>query len=234
MDFKDKVVVITGGSQGIGKKTAEMFKELGAHVCLIDLLENDCFQGDISDKDTLIQFAHKVITDYGHVDYIINNAKPLFKGIDECSYEEFEYALRVGVTAPFMLVKLLKPYFNEGASIVNISSSRDAMSQAQSESYTAAKGGIHALTHALAISLAGIARVNSISPGWIETTDKKYDGPDALQHPVKRVGRCEDIAEMILFLCSEKAGFITGENIKIDGGMSKLMIYHDEDGWKYQ
>ncbi|WP_195600481.1 SDR family NAD(P)-dependent oxidoreductase [Longibaculum muris] len=234
MDFKDKVVVITGGSQGIGKKTAEMFKELGAHVCLIDLLENDYFQGDISDKDTLIQFAHKVITDYGHVDYIINNAKPLFKGIDECSYEEFEYALRVGVTAPFMLVKLLKPYFNEGASIVNISSSRDAMSQAQSESYTAAKGGIHALTHALAISLAGIARVNSISPGWIETTDKKYDGPDALQHPVKRVGRCEDIAEMILFLCSEKAGFITGENIKIDGGMSKLMIYHDEDGWKYQ
>ena len=158
----------------------------------------------------------------------------MFKGIDECSYEEFEYALRVGVTAPFMLVKLLKPYFNEGASIVNISSSRDAMSQAQSESYTAAKGGIHALTHALAISLAGIARVNSISPGWIETTDKKYDGPDALQHPVKRVGRCEDIAEMILFLCSEKAGFITGENIKIDGGMSKLMIYHDEDGWKYQ
>ena len=234
MDFKDKVVVITGGSQGIGKKTAEMFKELGAHVCLIDLLENDYFQGDISDKDTLIQFAHKVITDYGHVDYIINNAKPLFKGIDECSYEEFEYALRVGVTAPFMLVKLLKPYFNEGASIVNISSSRDAMSQAHSESYTAAKGGIHALTHALAISLAGIARVNSISPGWIETTDKKYDGPDALQHPVKRVGRCEDIAEMILFLCSEKAGFITGENIKIDGGMSKLMIYHDEDGWKYQ
>ena len=234
MDFKDKVVVITGGSQGIGKKTAEMFKELGAHVCLIDLLENDYFQGDISDKDTLIQFAHKVITDYGHVDYITNNAKPLFKGIDECSYEEFEYALRVGVTAPFMLVKLLKPYFNEGASIVNISSSRDAMSQAQSESYTAAKGGIHALTHALAISLAGIARVNSISPGWIETTDKKYDGPDALQHPVKRVGRCEDIAEMILFLCSEKAGFITGENIKIDGGMSKLMIYHDEDGWKYQ
>ena len=109
MDFKDKVVVITGGSQGIGKKTAEMFKELGAHVCLIDLLENEYFQGDIGDKDTLIQFAHKVITDYGHVDYIINNAKPLFKGIDECSYEEFEYALRVGVTAPFMLVKLLKP-----------------------------------------------------------------------------------------------------------------------------
>ena len=234
MDFKDKVVVITGGSQGIGKKTAEMFKECGARVCIIDILENGYFQGDISDKETLIQFAHKVITDYGHVDYIINNAKPLFKGIDECSYEEFEYALRVGVTAPFMLVKLLKPYFNEGASIVNISSSRDAMSQAQSESYTAAKGGIYALTHALAISLAGIARVNSISPGCIETTDKKYDGPDALQHPVKRVGRCEDIAEMILFLCSEKAGFITGENIKIDGGMSKLMIYHDEDGWKYQ
>ena len=107
------------------------------------------------------------------------------------------------------------------------------MSQPQSESYTAAKGGIAALTHALAVSLSGKVRVNSISPGWIETGDNVYSGPDAGQHPAGRVGRPEDIAEMVLFLCSEKAGFITGENICIDGGMTKLMIYHDDHGWTY-
>jgi NAD(P)-dependent dehydrogenase (short-subunit alcohol dehydrogenase family) len=155
------------------------------------------------------------------------------KGIDECSYEEFQYALSVGVTAPFYLSKLFAPHFNKGGSIINISSSRDRMSQPQTESYTAAKGGIAALTHALAVSLAGRVRVNSISPGWIDTTDSDLSGPDAWQQPVGRVGRPEDIAELILFLCSEKAGFITGENICVDGGMTRLMIYHGEHGWNY-
>ena len=148
------------------------------------------------------------------------------KGIDECSYEEFEYALKVGVTAPFYMVRLLKNHLAEGASIVNISSSRDRMSQPQTESYTAAKGGIAALTHALAVSLAGKARVNSISPGWIDTDYKVYEGPDAYQQPAGRVGNPLDIANMVLFLCSKKAGFITGENICIDGGMTRQMIYH--------
>lgn len=234
MEFENKVVVITGGAKGIGKCIADMFKQEGAHVCIIDVLENDYFQGNIGNLQTLIDFSNKVIQEYGHVDYIINNAKPIFKGIDECSYEEFNYALSVGVSAPFMLVKLLKDYLNEGASIVNISSSRDRMSQPQSESYTAAKGGIDALTHSLAVSLAGKARVNSVSPGWIDTNNKEYTGPDATQHLVKRVGKVEDIAHMVLFLCSDKAGFITGENICIDGGMTKLMIYHDDHGWIYK
>ena len=156
------------------------------------------------------------------------------KGIDECSYEEFEYALKVGVTAPFYMVKLLKDHLAEGASIVNISSSRDRMSQPQTESYTAAKGGIAALTHALAVSLAGKARVNSISPGWIDTDYKVYEGPDAYQQPTGRVGNPLDIANMVLFLCSEKAGFITGENICIDGGMTRQMIYHGDCGWKLE
>ena len=107
------------------------------------------------------------------------------------------------------------------------------MSQPQSESYTAAKGGIAALTHALAASLSGKVRVNSISPGWIDTEYQTYNGPDALQHPVGRVGNPFDIANMVLFLCSEKAGFITGENICIDGGMTRQMIYHDDQGWQY-
>ena len=108
------------------------------------------------------------------------------------------------------------------------------MSQPQTESYTAAKGGIYALTHALAVSLAGKARVNSISPGWIDTTSTHYDGANAIQQPAGRVGSPMDIANMTLFLCSDKAGFITGENICIDGGMTKQMVYHGDHGWKLE
>ena len=200
---------------------------------MIDIQPGDWFVGDVSDKTALERFAAYVIEQSGHVDYLINNALPLMKGINECSWEDFTHALAVGVTAPFYLTKLLMPHFAPGASIINIASSRDRMSQPQTESYTAAKGGIAALTHALAISLAGKVRVNSISPGWIDTTESEITGSDALQQPTGRVGKTEDIAEMVLFLCSDKAGFITGENICIDGGMTKLMIYHGEHGWTY-
>ena len=231
-DFKEKIVVVTGGARGIGKCIAEQFASAGARVCVIDLLENDYFVGDIADKNTLEIFAQKVIDDYGHIDYLINNAAPKSCGITSCSYEDFEYAQKVGVTAPFYLSKLFVSYFAEGASIVNISSSRDRMSQPQTESYTSAKGGIASLTHALAVSLAGKIRVNSISPGWIDTAYRTYEGPDAIQQPAGRVGNPLDIANMVLFLCSNQAGFITGENICIDGGMTKLMIYHNDCGWK--
>ncbi|HIR94410.1 MAG TPA: SDR family oxidoreductase [Candidatus Egerieimonas intestinavium] len=229
--FQHKVVVITGGAQGIGKCIAEEFKKNGAAVCIIDRQENSYFTGDLAEEAVLKDFAKKVIAEYGQVDYLINNALPLTKGIAECSYEEFNYALRVGVTAPFYLTKLFLPYFSSGGAIVNISSSRDRMSQPQTESYTAAKGGIAALTHALAVSLRGKVRVNSISPGWIDTAYTEYAGADALQHPAGRVGNPLDIANMALYLCSDKAGFITGENICIDGGMTRQMIYHDDFGW---
>lgn len=232
--FTDKVVVVTGGAKGIGKTIAEEFRKEGAHVCIIDRLPNDYYVGDLADQRVLEDFARKVIADYGHLDCLINNALPLMKGIDQCSYEEFNYALRVGVTAPFYLTKLFAPHLAPGASIVNISSSRDRMSQPQTESYTAAKGGIAALTHGLAVSLAGKARVNSISPGWIDTDGTVYTGPDATQQPVGRVGNPMDIANMVLFLCSDKAGFITGENICIDGGMTRQMIYHNDFGWTLQ
>lgn len=232
--FQNRVVVVTGGAKGIGKTIADEFRKSGAHVCVIDLLENDYFVGDLADQTVLDTFADKVIAAYGRVDVLVNNALPLMKGIDECTYEQFNYALRVGVTAPFYLTKRFAPYFAPGASVINISSSRDRMSQPQTESYTAAKGGISALTHALAVSLAGKVRVNSISPGWIDTDFTVYDGADATQHPAGRVGNPLDIANMVLFLCSDKAGFITGENICIDGGMTRQMIYHNDFGWKLQ
>lgn len=231
MDFKDKIVVVTGGAKGIGKTISEEFRKSGAKVAIIDIVENDYFIGDIADENTLKIFAEKVLNEHCQVDYLINNAMISRGGIDNCSYDDFNYVLRVGISAPYMLAKLFANHFGEGASIINISSSRDRMSQPNSESYTAAKGGIVALTHALAVSLAGKVRVNSISPGWIDTACTIYEGPDAYQHPVGRVGNSLDIANMVLYLCSDKAGFITGENICIDGGMTKQMIYHNDFGW---
>ena len=169
MDFKGKIAVITGGAQGIGRCIAEEFQKAGATACVIDKQQGKYFVGDLADKQVLEQFAKEVIEKHGHVDYLVNNALPLMKGIDECSYEEFQYAMSVGVTAPFYLAKLFAPHFVEGAAIVNISSSRDRMSQPQTE--------------------------------------------------------------MVLYLCSDKAGFITGENICIDGGMTRQMIYHGDHGW---
>ena len=231
MDFNNKIAVVTGGAQGIGRCIVEEFRKAGATVCVIDKQPGDHFVGDLANKEVLERFANEVIAKHGRVDYLVNNALPLMKGLAECSYEEFQYALSVGVTAPFYLAKLFAPHFAEGAAIVNISSSRDRMSQPQTESYTAAKGGIAALTHALAVSLAGKVRVNSISPGWIDTQYTVYEGPDAVQQPAGRVGNPLDIANMVLYLCSDKAGFITGENICIDGGMTRQMIYHGDHGW---
>ena len=231
MDFENKVVVITGGTHGIGLCVAEEFQKQGARVCVIARGDGSHFVGDIGNKADLEAFAQFLIEKYGRVDVLVNNAPPPMCGIDDCTWEQFQNAMNIGVTAPFYLAKLFAPYFSQGASIINISSSRDRMSQAQTESYTAAKGGIAALTHALAVSFAGKVRVNSISPGWIDTEYRVYEGPDASQQPAGRVGNPLDIANMILFLASDKAGFITGENICIDGGQTKLMIYHGDNGW---
>lgn len=234
MEFQSKVVVVTGGAHGIGKAIADSFRREGAKVEIIDVVPGEYFVGDISKKETLEDFAAYVLEKHGQVDYLINNALPLMRGIDECTYEEFQYALSVGVAAPFYLSKLFKDHFREGGVIINISSSRDRMSQPQTESYTAAKGGISALTHALAVSFSGKVRVNSISPGWIDTDYHMYEGADAVQQPAGRVGNPMDIGYMVLFLCSEKAGFITGENICIDGGMTRQMIYHGDHGWRLE
>ena len=249
--FRNKVAVVTGGANGIGKCICEEFEKAGAKVCVIDLAPNPYFVGDVGSKadldrfvqkiaadygkkETLEAFAEKIISECGRVDFLVNNAKPAMVGIDRCSFEAFEQALRVGVTGPFYLTQQLLPYFEKGGAVVNISSSRDRMSQPNTESYSAAKGGIAALTHAMAVSLGSKLRVNAVAPGWIDTTNTHYEGADAAQHPVGRVGNPQDIAQLVLFLCSEKAGFITGQNICVDGGMTAQMIYHDDNGWKLE
>ncbi len=242
MNFSNKTVVITGGARGIGKCIVQEFKKAGAKVAIIDLEERpidcDCdfyFSGDLASEVTLLSFVNLVIQTFSGIDYLINNACLSKKGIlSNCNYEDFNYVLRVGVTAPYQLTKLFLPYFNKDASIVNISSTRAFMSQEDTESYSAAKGGITALTHALAVSLSGRVRVNSISPGWIDTSKESWSKEDLEQHPVKRVGKPVDIAKMVIFLCSEDSGFITGENITIDGGMTKNMIYHNDLGWTFK
>lgn len=233
MEFKDKVVIVTGGAKGIGAEIVKKFREKGALVAIIDICDNDYFVGNLENKETIEQFISKVIKDYHHIDYIINNAKPQQAGIFDSNYDDFLLSLKVGVAAPFYLVKLAIPYLNKNAAIVNISSSRDKMSQENTEGYTSAKGAISALTHALAMSLRNKARVNSISPGWIDTTNSELSLADLAQHPSNSVGKPEDIANLVLFLCSEKAKFINAENILVDGGMSHQMIYHNDYGWTY-
>ena len=233
MRFKDKIVVVTGAAKGIGARIVERFRTQGANVEIIDKSEGDWFVGDIAEKSVLENFAHYVIHKYGKIDILVNNALPLMKGIDDCTWEEFIYAQKVGVAAPFYLSKLFMDYFQPGSSIINISSSRDRMSQPQTESYSAAKGGISSLTHSMAMSLARKVRVNSISPGWIDTNGFDASEEDKIQQPVGRIGNPDDIASMVLFLCSDEAGFITGENIVIDGGMTHQMIYHGDHGWKF-
>ncbi len=232
--YNNKVVVITGGASGIGKCMAEQIANAGATVCVIDLLDNPYFVGDLAIEADVRQFAHKVIADFGHVDVLVNNAKPATHGVTEGTYAQFMEAMQVGVGAPFLLAQLFASHFAPQACILNISSSRAKMSQPQTESYTAAKGGIAALTHALAASFAGKVRVNAISPGWIDTNDEIYTGADATQHTAGRVGNPMDIAQMALFLCSSQAGFINGEDICIDGGMTHSMIYHGDGGWSLQ
>ncbi len=229
----NKIVVVTGGAKGIGRAIVKAFEKNGDKVAIIDLLDNPYFIGDIADEKTLVKFANKVIKDFGHIDVLINNACLSKGGIENCSYEDFNYVLRVGATAPFYLTQLFKDHFASGASIINLSSTREKMSQANTESYSAAKGAIGALTRALAISLSGKVRVNAIAPGWIDTFPYDFSEEDYLQHPTHSVGKPEDIAELALFLASDKARYIDGETITVDGGMSKQMIYHGDGGWTF-
>jgi NAD(P)-dependent dehydrogenase (short-subunit alcohol dehydrogenase family) len=281
MQFEGKTCVITGGANGIGRCLVETFAREGARVAFIDIDKamgealaghlrtsgSDILfhHGDIASEGTLDSFAMAVTSCFGGVDCLVNNACLSRQGIlSGCPAEDFNYVLRVGVTAPYELTRLFLPFFRPCASIVNISSTRAVMSQADTESYTAAKGGISALTHALAVSLSHRVRVNAVNPGWIDTsawhgmpggaakpvdvqpgtyeTDSPEpafripNGPtvaDISQHPANRIGNPTDIARAVLFLCHPDNSFITGQTITVDGGMTRRMIYHGDEGWDY-
>ena len=238
MSWRGKGVVITGAAQGIGRALALAFLERGARVAVMDVQPVDLaadlvFQGDVGRQEDLEIFAVQCMDSLGQVDLLVNNAMMTKGGIDRCDYDDFVATLQVGVAAPYYLTRLLLPAFSQGASVINLSSTRAFQSQAHTESYTAAKGGITALTHALAVSLKGRVRVNAIAPGWIDVAGAAQSGPDQSQHPAGRVGQAADIVNAVLFLASPEAGFITGQTLVVDGGMSKLMVYHGDAGWRY-
>lgn len=252
MDYFGKIVVVTGAGQGIGACIATEYAKKQATVVLADIDEEAALevkeniekQGgncryiytDVSDETSVKEMAMQIAERYGKIDILINNAAVASDGtLFTRSVESFERVLRINVVGPYMCSKYCIPHMmGEGCSIINIASTRAFMSEPNTEPYSASKGAIVALTHSLASSLAHKVRVNCISPGWIETSqwkkkkDRKFVAlteKDHHQHLVGRVGMPEDIAEAALFLTSEQAGFITGMNMIIDGGMTVKMIY---------
>lgn len=253
-DIKDKVVVITGAAQGIGLVSALSFLKNGASVigidndkeAISDAMEDFLnefksiffYECDLSKSHMIEDVCNKIGERFKRIDVLVNNAAAFSTmPISKRPVEDWEYVIKVNLTAPYLMTKFLLPYMQEGASIINIASTRALMSEPNTEPYSASKGGIVALTHSLAVSLASYRiRVNAISPGWIETSEYKKrklrSKPvlrqiDHLQHPAGRVGTPYDIANAILFLSSQKSGFITGTNLVIDGGMTIKMIYEE-------
>ena len=234
-----KTAIVTGGGHGIGKGIAGKLLQEQCQVIVLDINTDylselkqeypqvETLLCDVGNPDE-VQKAMKYIESLnGKIDYLVNNAGiSVFKPIDKLSIEEWSRVLSVNLSSMFYMVKFGKHLFSEQSAIVNIASTRALMSEPDGEAYGASKGGIAALTHALAISLGTKTRVNCVSPGWIEVNDyENLSEADHAQHPVGKVGTVEDIAETGWFLLSDKAGFITGQNIVVDGGMTKKMIY---------
>lgn len=256
----NRIIVVTGGAEGIGRCIVEYFASKGdilyfidrnieATINLTERMRQSGWQvtgitGDIAEKQVLKDFVEQILKEHPEgIHCLINNACLMHGGVlSGCDYDDFLYIQRIGVAAPYLLALLFKDHFQGIGSIVNISSTRAFQSQPNTECYTAAKGGITALTHALAISLAGKVRVNSVAPGWIDTkayhnpqnSVETYNSNDIAQHPSKRIGNPSDIARVVDFLCDNRNSFINGENITVDGGMSRLMIYHNDYGWSYK
>ncbi|HHW32137.1 MAG TPA: SDR family oxidoreductase [Clostridiaceae bacterium] len=244
----DRGIVVTGGGHGIGKQICLDFIQAGDKVCFIDIDEKRStdfakeypnlfyFYGDVADPLTLKRFVEYAMEKMQRIVVLVNNACcSNNKGIlSSSTYEDFDYTLSAGLKAPYELSRLCKDELikNKGR-IINIASTRAFQSEPDSEAYASAKGGIVALTHALAISLAPDVLVNCIAPGWINVTGQKEFSPeDCAAIPAGKVGTPKDISDMVLFLCQQN--FITGETIIVDGGMSKRMIYHGDWNWFYK
>lgn len=254
MDFLNKTAIVTGGGQGIGRAVSRAFARAGANVALAEIdrdagLQNEEYikgrggaaffvETDVADEKSVKDMVGKVVGKYGRIDILINNAAIGSTGsMLENPVEVWDRVIAVNLRGPYICTKYCAVEMSStgGGCIVNIASTRAFMSEPDTEPYSASKGGIIALTHSTALSLSkyGI-RVNSVSPGWIDVTGWQKPGSDGqavlseadhLQHPAGRVGKPEDIAKACLYLCSEDAGFITGTNLTVDGGMTVKMIY---------
>jgi NAD(P)-dependent dehydrogenase (short-subunit alcohol dehydrogenase family) len=241
MKAVQKVVLVTGAAHGIGRATARQLLDEGWLVGAVDLsgayLERifgkqtrrvALIEGDIGDEHTAKRAVTATIERFGQLDGVVSNAGMMIrKPIRQLTLAEWRRVLDVNLTAAFLLAKAGERALRQtGGAFVSIASTRAAMSEPDTEAYSASKGGLVALTHALAMSLAPV-RVNCISPGWIATRDyNKLRRKDHTQHPAGRVGRPEDIAEVVAWLLDgERSGFVTGANFTIDGGMTRKMIY---------
>lgn len=253
-DFTGKSTVVTGGGQGIGRAIAEALLKANAKVWLADcdaeagaatLAELASFGRvefvltDVADPDAVNALRQRVAAAGEGLDLLVNNAAVMVrKPLAVLSLAEWHRVLGTNLTGPFLCSRAFAPLLGKRRGcIVNIGSTRALMSEPHTESYAASKGGLVALTHALALSLAPEVRVNCISPGWIDVTalarplqrqPAHLREQDHAQHPVGRVGRPEDIAAMTLYLASTESGFITGENMVMDGGMTRKMIYCED------
>ena len=253
MNSQKKVAVVTGGGQGIGKAIAKRLLEEGMSVAIAEIDEEAgketeeefqrlvsirFFKTDVSDEDSVKNSIKNTIQSFDRVDVLVNNAalaNPNNLSITELSLEDWNKTISVNLTGAFICTKHSVPHLRKTqGTIINIASTRALMSEPNTEAYSASKGGILALTHALAISLGPDIRVNCISPGWIEVSEWKKQAArhepelteqDYKQHPAGRVGKPEDIASFVLYLASPDATFITGTNFVIDGGMTTKMIY---------
>jgi len=249
MDFLNKTVIVTGAGNGIGKGVALLYAKNGANVVIADideaagtstaaLIKEQGGQAifaftDVRREADIVRLMQVAYQTYGRIDILINNAgRGLFKSPYDLSVDEWDDLLNTNLRSVFLASREAARYMRrnkEGGSIVNIASTRAIMSEPNSEAYAASKGGIVALTHALAASFSkDRITVNCISPGWIETGDYAQLRPiDHEQHLAGRVGKPEDIARACLFLTSKENDFITGINLVIDGGMTRKMIYEE-------
>lgn len=226
-----KNIIITGASNGIGKVLAKKLRKK-YHVINIDVIENkmkkvDFYKCDLSNKQELLETINKIKSKTNSIYALINNAAiSSFKTLDKQTLEEWENTLSVNITAPYILSKEFAALLQKSKGhIINISSTRAVMSEVGTEAYSSSKGAINSLTHALSMSLAPYVKVNSISPGWINTDENFIPTPeDNFQHPSGRVGCSSDIADVVKFLLKNK-GFITASDFVVDGGMTKRMIY---------
>lgn len=251
MNTETKVIIVTGGGQGIGKATAKHFLMKNFNVVIAEFdkdagleTENEFrslgrikfIHCDVSIEEQVKNMVDETLSLFGRIDILINNAAiSANKSILDLTFEQWRNVIDVNLSGAFLCSKYCAPYLKVSrGSIVNMCSTRAFMSEANTEAYSASKGGIYALTHALAVSLGPDIRVNCISPGWIEVgpwqkTSEKHEpvhsNADRLQHLSGRVGTPEDIANMIDYLTASENSFITGANFFVDGGMTRKMIY---------